>query len=250
MKKIILAILVASTLLFSCKPKDAAAAKDAAGKAATGTESADKAPAKVTKADSSYAFGFAIGTSLKETGVEMDYGAFVKGMKDVLENNKKAKMTKEEASEKIQSAIAEAMVKKAATSLEAEKKYLEENGKKTGVTTTASGLQYEVLKEGTGAKPAATDVVKVDYVGTLLDGSTFDSSIDRGEPAVFPLDRVIPGWTEGIQLMSVGGKYKFTIPSELAYGPNGAGGVIGPNATLIFEVDLLSIEPPQPAAKN
>jgi FKBP-type peptidyl-prolyl cis-trans isomerase len=249
MKKIILAVLVVSTLLFSCKPKDATA-KGEADKAATGTESAAKAPAKVTKADSSYAFGFAIGTSLKETGVEMDYGAFVKGMKDVLENNKKAKMTKEEASEKIQAAIAEAMEKKAATSLEAEKKYLEENGKKAGVTTTASGLQYEVLKEGTGAKPAATDVVKVDYVGTLLDGSTFDSSIDRGEPAVFPLDRVIPGWTEGIQLMSVGGKYKFTIPSALAYGPNGAGGVIGPNATLIFEVDLLSIEPPAPAAKN
>jgi FKBP-type peptidyl-prolyl cis-trans isomerase/predicted small secreted protein len=244
MKKIILAVLVASTLLFACKPKDAAAetaGKDA-GKDAAGTEAA--ASEKVSKADASYAFGYAIGTSLKETGVEMDYGAFVKGMKDVLEN-KKAKMTQEEATAKIQGAIAAAMEKKAAESIEAEKKYLAENGKKEGVVTTASGLQYQVIKEGTGAKPLSTDVVKVDYVGTLLNGSTFDSSIDRGEPAVFPLDRVIPGWSEGLQLMSVGGKYKFFIPSALAYGPSGAGGVIGPNETLIFEVDLLSIEAPQ-----
>jgi len=243
MKKLILAILVVSSLLFACKPKDAAAE-------AAGTEAAaSQAPEKVSKTDASYAFGFAIGTSLKETGVEMDYSAFVKGMKDVLEN-KKAKMTVEEASAKIQSAIAVAMEKKAAESLETEKKYLEENGKKEGVVTTASGLQYVVVKEGTGVKPAATDIVKVDYVGTLVNGTTFDSSIDRGEPAVFPLDQVIPGWTEGIQLMNVGGKYKFTIPSALAYGPSGAGDVIAPNSTLIFEVDLLSIEPPQAAGSN
>ncbi len=245
MKKIILAILVATTLLFACKPKDATAEAAGAGaKDAAAAEATDKASKPVSKADASYAFGLAIGTSLKETGVEMDYSAFVKGMKDVLEN-KKTKMTTDEATEKIQAAIGAAMEKKAAESLEAEKKYLAENGKKTGVITTASGLQYEVVKEGTGAKPTATDVVKVDYVGTLLNGSTFDSSISRGEPAIFPLDRVIPGWAEGIQLMSVGGKYKFYIPSALAYGSSGAGGVIGPNETLIFEVDLLSIEPPQ-----
>jgi len=102
-------------------------------------------------------------------------------------------------------------------------------------------LQYEVLKEGTGAHPKASDTVKVDYVGTLLDGTKFDSSIDRGQPAEFPLDGVIPGWTEGIQLMKVGGKTRFYIPSNLAYGQSGAGGVIGPNSTLVFEVDLLDI---------
>jgi FKBP-type peptidyl-prolyl cis-trans isomerase len=118
----------------------------------------------------------------------------------------------------------------------------QKNGKREGVKTTASGLQYEVLKPGTGAKPAATDTVKVHYHGTLIDGAVFDSSVDRGEPISFPLNGVIKGWTEGVQLMPVGSKYKFVIPSELAYGERGAGGKIGPNATLIFEVELLAIE--------
>ena len=114
--------------------------------------------------------------------------------------------------------------------------------KETGkVTTTASGLQYEVLTEGSGPKPSATDNVTVHYKGTLTDGTVFDSSYDRGQPATFPLNRVIPGWTEGVQLMTVGSKYKFTIPSNLGYGAAGAGGVIPPNATLVFEVELLKI---------
>lgn len=112
---------------------------------------------------------------------------------------------------------------------------------KVSMTTTASGLQYEVLNEGDGAKPSATDTVTVHYHGTLTDGTVFDSSVDRGQPASFPLNRVIPGWTEGVQLMSVGSKYRFTIPPDLGYGSRGAGGVIPPNATLIFEVELLSI---------
>ena len=107
--------------------------------------------------------------------------------------------------------------------------------------TTASGLQYEVLTEGTGPKPKATDTVTVHYKGTLTNGKVFDSSYDRGEPISFPLDRVIKGWTEGLQLMSVGSKYRLTIPSQLGYGAAGAGGVIPPNATLIFEVELLKI---------
>ena len=107
--------------------------------------------------------------------------------------------------------------------------------------TTASGLQYEVLTEGTGPKPKATDTVTVHYKGTLIDGKVFDSSYDRGEPISFPLDRVIKGWTEGLQLMSVGSKYRLTIPSQLGYGAAGAGGVIPPNATLVFEVELLKI---------
>lgn len=119
--------------------------------------------------------------------------------------------------------------------------FLAENAKKDGVTTTASGLQYEVLTEGTGAKPTATDKVKVHYHGTLLDGTVFDSSVDRGTPAEFGVSQVIPGWTEALQLMSVGSKYKVYIPSDLAYGEKGAGQTIKPNSTLIFEVELLDI---------
>lgn len=128
-----------------------------------------------------------------------------------------------------------------AKNIEDGKKFLEENKAKSGVVTTESGLQYEVLTPGTGAKPAAEDTVEVDYVGTLLDGTEFDSSYKRGEAAKFPLNRVIPGWTEGVQLMQVGAKYKFVIPSELAYGERDTG-TIPPNSTLIFEVELKSIE--------
>ncbi|MBP6312409.1 MAG: FKBP-type peptidyl-prolyl cis-trans isomerase [Flavobacteriales bacterium] len=120
--------------------------------------------------------------------------------------------------------------------------FLAENSKKQGVITTPSGLQYEVVTMGTGAKPVATDNVKVHYVGTLIDGTEFDSSVGRGEPAEFPVGQVIPGWVEGIQLMPVGSKFNFYIPSELAYGAGGApGGTIPPNSTLIFEVELLDI---------
>ena len=119
--------------------------------------------------------------------------------------------------------------------------FLAENKNKPGVRSTDSGLQYQVITEGRGAKPAATDRVRVHYTGTLLDGTKFDSSVDRGTPAEFALNGVIPGWTEALQLMSVGSKYKLFIPSELAYGENGTPGPIGPNATLIFEVELLEI---------
>jgi FKBP-type peptidyl-prolyl cis-trans isomerase len=122
--------------------------------------------------------------------------------------------------------------------------YLAANAKKDGVKTTASGLQYKVMKAGPdgGKSPKATDTVKVHYHGTLIDGTVFDSSVQRGEPISFPLNGVIPGWTEGVQLMKVGDKFQFTIPSALAYGEQGAGGAIGPNSTLIFEVELLGIE--------
>ncbi|MDB6175428.1 MAG: fkpA [Chthoniobacteraceae bacterium] len=126
--------------------------------------------------------------------------------------------------------------------IEKGEKYLAENAKKEGVKTTASGLQYKVLKEGEGKSPKATDTVQVHYRGTLLDGTEFDSSIKRGQPAEFPLNRVIKGWTEGVQLMKEGAKYQFTIPPQLAYGASGTpGGPIGPNETLIFEVELLKI---------
>ena len=121
--------------------------------------------------------------------------------------------------------------------------FLEENAKRSSVKTTASGLQYEVITEGSGAKPTAADKVKVHYVGTLINGTEFDSSIKRGEPITFPLSGVIPGWTEGLQLMTVGSKYKFFIPYNLAYGERGQGQTIPPYATLIFEVELLDINP-------
>ncbi len=120
--------------------------------------------------------------------------------------------------------------------------YLTTHKGKPGVKTTASGLQYEVLTEGTGPSPAATDTVAVHYEGKLLDGTVFDSSIARGQPAEFPLNRVIPGWTEGVQLMKVGSVYNFTIPPELGYGAQGAGGVIPPNAVLLFRIELLGVQ--------
>jgi FKBP-type peptidyl-prolyl cis-trans isomerase len=120
--------------------------------------------------------------------------------------------------------------------------YLAENAKKEGVKTTASGLQYKVIKEGTGKKPTATSTVKVHYRGTLINGKEFDSSYKRNEPIEFPLNGVIPGWTEGLQLMKEGGKTLFVIPSNLAYGPSGAGSDIGPDETLIFEVELLQVK--------
>ena len=125
---------------------------------------------------------------------------------------------------------------------EAGQAFLAANAKKEGVVTTATGLQYKVLENGTGAKPKATDTVNVHYRGTFIDGKTFDSSYDRGEPISFPLNRVIPGWTEGVQLMPVGSKYEFYIPYQLAYGERGAGGAIPGYATLIFLVELLGIE--------
>lgn len=125
----------------------------------------------------------------------------------------------------------------------ADMKYLADNAKKPGVTTTASGLQYQVIRDGTGAKPVATDTVLVHYEGRLLDGAVFDSSYQRGEPAAFPLNSVIPGWTEGVQLMPTGSKFRFTVPPELAYGSAGAGGVIPPGAVLEFDVELLAVKP-------
>jgi FKBP-type peptidyl-prolyl cis-trans isomerase len=129
----------------------------------------------------------------------------------------------------------------AQSALEKGQQFLQENAKKEGVKSTASGLQYEVLTEGTGKSPKATDVVLVHYKGTLLNGTEFDSSYKRGEPIEFPLNQVIKGWTEGVQLMKEGGKYRFFIPSNLAYGSRGAGGAIGPDETLIFDVELLKV---------
>jgi len=197
---------------------------------------------------SSYAIGQNVGASLKATNMTIDIPAFVQGLRDTLEG-KKPLLTAEEAmavmqefSQKARDAEIQKRDEQAAKNLQDGQAFLETNKARTGVTTTASGLQYEVITQGTGAKPKATDKVSVHYRGTLIDGTEFDSSYTRGEPATFQLDAVIPGWTEALQLMPVGSKYKVFLPPTLAYGERGAGAQIGPNSTLIFEVELLSIE--------
>ena len=142
---------------------------------------------------------------------------------------------------KVQQAGQQAVAKAAENNKKAGAEFLAENAKKEGVKTTASGLQYEVLSEGTGKQPVAADTVRVHYTGKLLDGTVFDSSVERGEPAEFGLTQVIAGWTEGLQLMKTGSKFRFFIPADLAYGDHGAGGSIPPQATLIFDVELLAV---------
>ncbi len=151
------------------------------------------------------------------------------------------KMTEEDANKMLQTYFQAAGKKEAQENLEEGNAFLEKNKARKGVITTESGLQYEILKEGKGPKPTKQDKVKVNYHGTLIDGTVFDSSVDRGEPATFGVGQVIKGWTEALQLMPVGSKWKVYIPANLAYGERGAGGDIGPNETLIFEVELLEI---------
>jgi FKBP-type peptidyl-prolyl cis-trans isomerase len=191
--------------------------------------------------DISYSLGMLIGGNLKSSGLEISPEAFMEGLKDVL-GGKATKYTDAQAQAAVQASLQAVAAKKGAENLAAGKAFLEGNLKKTGILATASGLQYQVLTAGNGPKPKASDTVKVNYEGKLLDGTVFDSSIARKESATFPLTGVIPGWTEGVQLMSVGSKYRFFVPSELAYGEQGAGNSIGPNSVLIFEIELLSIE--------
>ncbi|HOX25365.1 MAG TPA: FKBP-type peptidyl-prolyl cis-trans isomerase [Candidatus Krumholzibacteria bacterium] len=188
----------------------------------------------------SYAVGVSVGSFCEKQFPGLDQRALVQGLQDKLAGG-----TTLLADDQVRTIVGdfqkEQQAKKATENQAAGEKFLAENAQRPGVAVTASGLQYEVLQEGAGARPVATDTVKVNYRGTLIDGTQFDSSYDRGEPISFPLNRVIPGWTEGLQLMSVGSKYKFFIPGSLAYGERGAGADIGPNATLIFEVELLAI---------
>ncbi len=202
---------------------------------------AEDAPA--SRDDLSYALGVVIGQSIIGTGLDLNLEQVFQGIRERNAKDKPARLTLDQAKQMVSDALGAIQKQQQAALVEKEKSYLSDHGKLKGVITTASGLQYEVLKQGTGALPKATDTVKVDYVGTLTDGTEFDSSIKRGEPAVFPLAQVIPAWTEGLQLMAVGSKYRFTIPSDLAYGAQGAGEVIPPYATLVFEVELLSVEP-------
>lgn len=188
----------------------------------------------------SYAYGISLAQNLIQQGLkEIDYTAFAKGLKDVY-SNEELEMNLEDAQKVLNEYLEEIMQKKAEEARAVGEKFLAENAKRDEVTVTESGLQYEVLKEGAGDKPAATTKVTVHYHGTTIDGKVFDSSVERGQPATFGLNQVIPGWTEGVQLMSKGAKYRFYIPTDLAYGARGAGQAIGPYEALIFEVELIS----------
>ncbi|MBX3733977.1 MAG: FKBP-type peptidyl-prolyl cis-trans isomerase [Verrucomicrobiae bacterium] len=196
----------------------------------------------------SYALGADIGNNLKRQEIDVDPKRVAEGLTDAVAG--KSAMTPDQIRDIMNEFRSQMMARMQAKQADEGKKnradgeaFLAQNRKKEGVKATASGLQYQVLKSGNGKTPAATDVVKVHYHGTLTDGTVFDSSIDRGEPATFPVNGVIPGWTEALQLMKVGDEWQLAIPSDLAYGEQGAGGDIGPNSVLLFKVQLLGIEP-------
>ena len=195
----------------------------------------------------SYAIGSQIGNSMKTDGIEIDMDPFIRGMADARDGRELA-MTPEEMKVVMDAFREQLMAKMQAERNKAGEEagaegaaFLAANAEKPGVKTTDSGLQYIVVEEGSGATPAATDVVRTHYRGTLIDGTEFDSSYARGEPAEFPVNRVIPGWTEALQMMKVGDKWKLFIPAALAYGDRGAGQDIPPNAALIFDIELLDV---------
>lgn len=250
----------------AAKPSTAPAtssAKTPAKKTATSPTAKKAAPAPLTsrKQKFSYALGMSFGgglaNNLKKQSVEADPDLVIQGFKDGLTGaktqltEKEAQAVLQEVQMEVQKARQEKTEKAAATNKAEGETFLAANKAKEGVVTTASGLQYKVLTQGTGPKPTAADTVVCNYKGTLINGTEFDSSYKRGQPATFPVSGVIKGWTEALQLMQVGSKYQLFIPSDLAYGERGAGADIGPNATLIFEVELISIQPKeQPAEKK
>ncbi len=243
-------------VLAACNPPDkAAAGADAAAKPG---EAGKIAGLKTEKEQVSYVIGMDIGKSIKPIKDEVDLDTLRRAIDDVV-NDKKLLMTDEQMAtvmqtfaQKMQAKQQEEAVQKQAEmeaqgkkNLQLEAAFLAANSKKPGVVTTASGLQYQVITEGTGPKPKATDRVSVNYAGTLLDGTEFDSSYKRGEPAQFVLGSVVPGWSEALQLMPKGSKYKLWIPAKLGYGETGTpGGPIPPNSTLVFDLELLDIAKP------
>ena len=237
------------------KPAAAAAKKTPSTAKKTGTATKDEAVTALssTKQKASYAIGMNWGTGLHRQGIDVDSAALIQGMKDALAGGKTL-LTEDEARSalmQLQKEMQEKQQAKAAAEGDANKKegdaFLAANKTKEGVVTLPSGLQYKILKEGNGPKPTASDSVVCNYKGTLINGTEFDSSYKRGEPATFPVTGVIKGWTEALQLMPVGSKWQLFIPPDLAYGPRGTpGGPIGPNATLVFEVELISIKDKNP----
>lgn len=192
----------------------------------------------------SYTVGFQIGQSLKEDGLDIDVNALSQAISDVLAGTE-PRMSMEDMQAAVQAFQAQQTAAREATakeSLRVGQAFLAENRSKSGVVETTSGLQYQILQEGTGKLPRETDTVVVNYRGTLINGTEFDSSYRRGEPVSFPVNAVIPGWQEVLQLMKEGAKWKVVIPPNLAYGERGAGANIGPNETLVFEIELLKVE--------
>jgi FKBP-type peptidyl-prolyl cis-trans isomerase len=247
--------LACATVVVACnKPGDGTDAKSAD---AAKTDASMPADLGTQAQQFSYAVGFDIGHNLSQPQIKdnIDLKALEKGLEESAAGqtsrltDKQREEIKTAVSKKIQEKQAADRLAAAQKNKDDGDKFLADNANKPGVKTTASGLQYEVLTEGQGDHPKATDKVTVNYKGTLLDGTVFDSSYDRGQPVSFPLGNVIPGWTEGVQLMTPGAKYKFYVPYKLAYGERGAPPKIGPNSTLIFEVELIKVEPmPAPAA--
>ena len=191
----------------------------------------------------SYALGMSVGLNLQSDGVkEIEFNDFLEGVKDTIKSGGEVKMKPSEAQKVLNKFFNELDTQLKAEAMAKEEKYLKENADKEGVQTTKSGLQYKVLVEGDGKQPGPHSRVKCHYAGRLIDGTEFDSSYKRGEPATFGLDQVIPGWTEGLQLMKVGSKYEFTLPAELGYGERGIPGHIPGNSVLNFVVELLDVE--------
>lgn len=242
MKKIFL-IAVVSATVFNATAQTKTKAKTMPVKAKTAASKPAAKPVTLkTKIDSaSYAFGMAMGSNLKSGGLEtINYELLSKALKDVFTGTKT--LMSEQASQSAINNLFESLSrKKFEPAIKEGETFLAQNKTKAGVKTTASGLQYEVLTAGTGAQPKATDQVTVHYKGTLLNGFEFDSSYKREQPATFGLNEVIPGWTEGVQLMKEGSKYRFFIPYQLAYGARGMGNDIPPFSTLIFEVELIKV---------
>lgn len=244
-----LAVSLALLIAGCNKPgDDAKAGKDDKAQPAA-TADKDALPGLPTEKDrNSYMVGMALAKQFEPMKDEIDVDVVVRGLRDALEG-KKTLLTTEQAQEvgsafnqKMQARQMQKMLEDAQQNAGKGKAFLEANAKKPGVTTTASGLQYQVIQAGNGPKPKPTDTVRVNYKGMLLDGTVFDDSSQHGGPAQIPLSQVVPGWQEGIALMPVGSKYRFWIPSELGYGESGTpGGPIPPNATLVFEVELLGI---------
>ena len=209
---------------------------------------------KTEKEKYGYMVGMDVARSIAQIKDEVDTAAVIQALTASLKGEKttltdaEAVAVRQEFMQKLQGRQVAKLKDEADKNQKEGDAFLAKNKDKPGVKVTASGLQYEVVKQGTGPKPKATDVVKVDYTGTKIDGTKFDSSVDRGQPATFPLNQVVPGWTEGLQLMPVGSEYRFYIPGKLAYGERGPA-QIGPNATLVFSVKLIDIEPPSADAK-